>query len=78
MTSPAIQRAEKEIKSNKIVIFVKGTPLAPQCGFSASVMDLFNKLGAHYQTVDILAIRGASHGSACRCTGPRLPALLPC
>ena len=54
MTSAAIQRAQKEIQANKIVIFVKGTPLAPQCGFSASVMDLFNKLGAKYHTVDIL------------------------
>ena len=55
MSSAAIQRAEKEINSHKIVMFVKGTPLAPQCGFSASVMDLFNKLGAQYHTIDILS-----------------------
>jgi monothiol glutaredoxin len=55
MSSPAIERAQKEIQKHRIVMFVKGTPLAPQCGFSASVMDLFNKLGAQYHTVDILA-----------------------
>lgn len=55
MANPVIDRIEKEINSHKIVLFVKGTPLAPQCGFSAATMELFNKLGAEYHTVDILA-----------------------
>ena|SRR3989338_3012202 len=55
MANPVIERIEKEIKSHKIVLFVKGTKLAPQCGFSAATMELFNKLGADYHTVDILA-----------------------
>jgi monothiol glutaredoxin len=55
MASPTIERIEKEIKSNKIVIFVKGSPQAPQCGFSAATMELFNKMGVKYHTVDILS-----------------------
>ncbi len=53
--SPTIERIEKEIKSNKVVIFVKGTPEAPQCGFSASTMELFKKLKTPFHSVDVLA-----------------------
>jgi monothiol glutaredoxin len=55
MSNPTIDRIEKEIKSHKIVLFVKGSPQAPQCGFSKATMDLFNSLGAKYHTVDILS-----------------------
>lgn len=55
MSNPTIERIEKEIKSNKIVLFVKGSPQAPQCGFSAATMELFNKMGVKYHTVDILS-----------------------
>ncbi len=55
MSNPTTERIEKEIKSSKIVLFVKGTPQAPQCGFSAATMELFNKMGVKYHTVDILA-----------------------
>lgn len=55
MSSPTIEKIENEIKSNKVVIFVKGTPQAPQCGFSAATMELFDKLKVPYHTVDIIA-----------------------
>lgn len=55
MSNPTIDRIEKEIKSHKIVIFVKGTPQAPQCGFSMKTMELFRSLGASFHTVDIIA-----------------------
>lgn len=55
MAETTLQRIEKEIKSNKVVLFVKGTPEAPQCGFSAATIELFRKIGAKFHTVDILA-----------------------
>jgi monothiol glutaredoxin len=55
MPGSTLDRIEKEIRSNKVVLFVKGTPQAPMCGFSAATMELFNKLGVKYHTVDILA-----------------------
>ncbi len=55
MPNSTIDRIEKEIKSNKVVLFVKGTPQAPQCGFSASTMELFKKLKVKFHSVDILA-----------------------
>ena len=55
MSNATIDRIEKEIHSNKVVLFVKGTPAAPQCGFSAATMELFNKLKVKFHSVDILA-----------------------
>ena len=55
MADSTIERIEKEIKSHKVVLFVKGTPQAPMCGFSAATMELFKELGTSFHTVDILA-----------------------
>ncbi len=55
MANATIERIEKEINSHKVVIFVKGTPEAPQCGFSAATMEIFDELGVPFHTVDILA-----------------------
>ncbi len=56
MTDPeVIQSIEKDVKSNKILIFVKGTKTMPQCGFSAATIELFKKMGKPFETRDILA-----------------------
>jgi monothiol glutaredoxin len=43
------------VASNPIILFVKGTPEAPQCGFSKGVMDMFQYLGVPFQTVNVLS-----------------------
>ena len=55
MSDAVKEKIEKEIKSHKVVLFVKGTPQAPQCGFSASTMELFTKMKVPFHTVDVLA-----------------------
>ncbi len=50
-----IQRIEKEVKANKILMYVKGTKDSPQCGFSAATIALFKKLGKPFETVDVLS-----------------------
>ena len=55
MSNPVIDKIEKEIQSSKVVLFVKGTPQAPQCGFSAATMELFNKTNVPFHSVDIIA-----------------------
>lgn len=55
MSNPTIERIQKEIQSQKVVIFVKGTPEAPQCGFSAATVELFKKLNCPFHSVDVLA-----------------------
>lgn len=55
MAESTTEQIEKEIKSHKVVLFVKGTPQAPQCGFSASTMELFKKMGVPFHTVDVIS-----------------------
>ncbi len=55
MSNPTIEKIEQEIKSHKVVLFVKGTPQAPQCGFSAATMELFQKMNVPFHSVDVIA-----------------------
>jgi len=42
------------VGKNDIVLFMKGTPLFPQCGFSSRAIAILDRLGAPYETVDVL------------------------
>ena len=44
-----------DIQSNKILIYMKGTPKAPQCGFSAATVQLFQSLKVPFETRDVIA-----------------------
>ena len=55
MSNPVADKIQQEIKSNKVVLFVKGTPQAPQCGFSARTMELFRQMNVPFHSVDIIA-----------------------
>ena len=55
MTPEVKQRIEQLINNNKILIFMKGSKLMPQCGFSNNVVQILNSLGAPYETIDVLS-----------------------
>lgn len=48
------QRIEDLINSNKVFVFMKGTKLMPQCGFSNNVVQILNVMGVSYETYDVL------------------------
>ena len=48
------EKIEQLLKDNKIVLFMKGSPEAPQCGFSAQATAILNELNAEFHTVDVL------------------------
>ena len=48
------EKIDNLIEQNKIVVFMKGTKLMPQCGFSNNVVQILNSLGINFETVDIL------------------------
>ena len=48
-------RIEKEINSNDVVLFMKGTPVFPQCGFSSMVSQVLSHIGVEFKGVDVLA-----------------------
>ena len=45
---------DSELQSNDVVLFMKGTPDAPMCGFSARVIQILDHLGAHYKGINVL------------------------
>ena len=48
------QNIENEINSNDVMLFMKGTPVFPQCGFSARVVDILTKVGVKFATLNVL------------------------
>ena len=50
----ATSRIAEIVGKNDVVLFMKGTPLFPQCGFSSRAIAILDRLGAPYETVDVL------------------------
>jgi len=53
--SPVFARIEEDVSSNPVVLYMKGTPVFPQCGFSAQVVQVLSLLGVKFKAFDILA-----------------------
>ena len=49
------QRIQALVEGHGVVLFMKGTRVFPQCGFSARTVQILDDLGAEYETVDVLA-----------------------
>ena len=49
-----IELIKNEIKSNDVVLFMKGTPAFPMCGFSATVAQMLTDLGVKFSSVNVL------------------------
>lgn len=50
----AKQRIDDIVRANPVVLFMKGTPLFPQCGFSGRAIAILDHLGVPFETVDVL------------------------
>jgi monothiol glutaredoxin len=55
MTTDVQQQIEDLVHKNKIMVFMKGSKLMPQCGFSNNVVQILNMLAVPYETLDVLA-----------------------
>ena len=73
MTSDAQQRIDSLINQNKIMVFMKGNKLMPQCGFSNNVVQILNMLGVPYETVDVLDDQGIRQGIKEYSNWPTIP-----
>ena len=54
MDNPVYERIRDEIASNDVVLFMKGSPVFPQCGFSAAVVQVLSHLNVPFKGVDVL------------------------
>ena len=55
MSEDALKQVQTDVQTNKILIYMKGTPQAPQCGFSAATVQLFQGLKVPFETRDVIA-----------------------
>ena len=50
----AIEQIKTDVEVNDVVLFMKGTPMFPQCGFSAAVVQILSQLNVKFKGVNVL------------------------
>jgi len=55
MSAEVQAKIDNLVKSNKIMVFMKGSKLMPQCGFSNTAVQILNSLGVPFETFDVLS-----------------------
>ena len=69
------RRIRKDIAENDVVLFMKGTPVFPQCGFSATVVQVLSHLGVKFKGIDVLQDPGLRQGIKDFSNWPTVPQL---
>ncbi len=54
MANPVIDRIQSEITENPVMLYMKGTAMFPQCGFSARVVQILSHMGVTFKTANVL------------------------
>lgn len=54
MSNPTFERIQTDITGNQVMLYMKGTAMFPQCGFSARVVQILTHLGVPFQTANVL------------------------
>jgi len=54
MTNPITERIQGDVTENPVMLYMKGTAMFPQCGFSARVVQILTHLGVPFQTANVL------------------------
>lgn len=73
--SDANTRIQAEIESQPVVLFMKGTPVFPQCGFSARVVQILSHLGVPFKGVNVLEDMEIREGIKAFSNWPTIPQL---
>ena len=60
--NPIYDRIRQDIAENDVVLYMKGTPVFPQCGFSSQLVQILGHLGVKFKGIDVLADPGLRDG----------------
>jgi monothiol glutaredoxin len=71
----ANERIAEIVGTNDVVLFMKGTPLFPQCGFSSKAIAILDHLGVQYASVDVLQDMEIRQGIKAFSDWPTIPQL---
>ena len=75
MDNPVFQRIKDDVTENDVVLFMKGTPVFPQCGFSAAVVQVMSHLGVRFKGINVLEDPGLRQGIKDFSSWPTIPQL---
>jgi monothiol glutaredoxin len=75
MENVVFDRIQEEITDSDVVLFMKGTPVFPQCGFSATVAQVLTVMGVKYKGVNVLDDPGIRDGIKSFSSWPTIPQL---
>ncbi|MFP5518205.1 MAG: Grx4 family monothiol glutaredoxin [Alphaproteobacteria bacterium] len=70
-----VERIKQDIEGNDVVLYMKGTPVFPQCGFSAAVVQVLSHVGVKFKGVNILEDPGLRQGLKEYSNWPTFPQL---
>ena len=73
--NPIFERIQENLTGSDVVLFMKGTPTFPQCGFSAQVTQILNYLGVPFKGIDVLADPALREGIKQFSDWPTIPQL---
>lgn len=73
MSPETKSKIDSLVADNKIMVFMKGNKLMPQCGFSNNVVQILNSLGVPYETLDVLANPDVRQGIKEYSSWPTIP-----
>jgi monothiol glutaredoxin len=68
-------RIRQQVTDNTVVLFMKGTPVFPQCGFSATVVQILSHIGVKFKGIDVLADSSVREGIKEFSSWPTIPQL---
>jgi monothiol glutaredoxin len=68
-------RIAGDVKANDVLLYMKGTPVFPQCGFSAMAVQILNHVGVKFKAVDVLADPEVRDGIKAFSNWPTIPQL---
>ena len=75
MADQITERIKQDITDNQVVLFMKGTPVFPQCGFSAAVVQILTTIGVKFKGIDVLADPEIREGIKMFSNWPTIPQL---
>src|SRR5579872_3808110 len=69
------ERIKQDVSANPVVLYMKGTPVFPQCGFSAAVVQILTHMGVKFKGIDVLADPALRQGIKDFSSWPTIPQL---
>ncbi len=75
MDNSVAERIKSDIESNDVVLYMKGTPVFPQCGFSSTVVQVLTHLGVKFKGIDVLTDPSIREGIKQFSNWPTIPQL---